>query len=212
MSTTIYTSNGKILINGSNNKWLKAPDPFNPLGLPPNTVRAKFISGYTPTMGDTQTLVDSENNIWDIYRESNVWYTLFGNMYQSKTYNLLEILGANTSNVTTFESFCGKCAALTSIPLFDTSSATDAFGMFSDCSAITSPIPKFNFPNTITNVGYIFQGCTNVPSGALELYQSLSAITGINNTYSAFKNCGSNTVTGAAELAQIPSSWGGTAS
>lgn len=27
MSTTIYTSNGKILINGSNNKWLKAPPP-----------------------------------------------------------------------------------------------------------------------------------------------------------------------------------------
>ena len=25
MSTTIYTSNGKILVNGSNNKWLKAP-------------------------------------------------------------------------------------------------------------------------------------------------------------------------------------------
>lgn len=46
-------------------------DPLNPLNLPPNTIRVKFSSGYTPTMDDTQTLVDANENVWDIYKQSN---------------------------------------------------------------------------------------------------------------------------------------------
>ena len=44
-------------------------DPYNPLGLPPYTIRVKFKSGYTPTMGDAQTLVDANENVWDIYND-----------------------------------------------------------------------------------------------------------------------------------------------
>ena len=29
-------------------------DPYNPLGLPPFTIRCKFASGYTPKMGKQQ--------------------------------------------------------------------------------------------------------------------------------------------------------------
>lgn len=55
----------------------------------------------------------------------------------------------------------------------------------------------------------LFADQVNVKSGILNAYNYLSStVTTYNNM--TFKNCGSNTVTGAAELAQIPSSWGGT--
>jgi len=58
-----------------------------------------------------------------------------------------------------------------------------------------------------------FHNCTKVESGALALYQQASTQTRppSSHTY-CFRSCGSDTTTGAAELAQIPSSWGGTAS
>jgi hypothetical protein len=74
---------------------------------------------------------------------------------------------------------------ITHIPLFDTSSATNVAGMFG--------------------------GAKNVESGALALYQQMSTQDNPPSSYSScFYQCGSNTVTGAAELAQIPTSWGGT--
>ena len=76
----------------------------------------------------------------------------------------------------------GGCTSLTSVPLYDTSSATNMTGMF--------------------------DGCINVESGALALYQQASTqSTPPSSHIGTFKNTGSNTVSGAAELAQIPSDW-----
>jgi hypothetical protein len=56
----------------------------------------------------------------------------------------------------------------------------------------------------------MFYDCVNVQSGALALYQQASSrVTPPSHSYT-FRFCGSNTETGAAELAQIPTSWGGT--
>jgi len=50
--------------------------------------------------------------------------------------------------------------------------------------------------------------CYNVQSGALALYQQASTQTNPPTGHgSTFRNCGSNTQTGAEELAQIPSDW-----
>lgn len=58
---------------------------------------------------------------------------------------------------------------------------------------------------------YMFYNCTQVQSGALALYQQASTQTTPPTIYeNAFWQCGSNTTTGAAELAQIPVAWGGT--
>ncbi len=57
----------------------------------------------------------------------------------------------------------------------------------------------------------MFDVCTNVTSGALAMYNYLITLPDLPNYYGdAFSGCGSNTVSGAAELAQIPTSWGGT--
>ena len=203
-------------------------------------------------MGDSQTLVDSTDNVWDITKNSTDWTDLF--FFSGVT----EVLGANSTGVTNmFEMFrsCGQltsvslfdtrsvtnmnsmfksCATLTSVPLFDTGSVTNMGSMFYDCDYLTS-VPLFDtssvtnmsamFQNcdrlasvplldtsSVTNMNYTFYNCLYVESGALALYQQASSqSTPPASHIYPFLNCGSNTVTGQAELAQIPTSWGGTA-
>ena len=227
----IIKLNNSILRYGGN--WLNTnssptptPDPYNPLNLPPNTIRVKFKSGYTPdsSVGDARTLVDSTNNIWDIYKESNIWYRLF-----ILNTNLLEVLGANTTNVTSMRETFRECTSLTSValfdtsnvinmsmmfyacpftsvPLFDTSSADTMSYMFYGCYFLTS-IPLFD-TSKVYNMDQTFNGCSNVETGALALYQQVSSQPRPPGAHDyTFHNCGSNTITGAAELAQIPDSW-----
>lgn len=218
----IQFNNSILKFNGD---WLETdarPD-YNPLNLPPNTIRVKFKSGYTPTMGDSQTLVDSTNNVWDIYKESNVWSRLFRNVK-----NLTEVLGANTSNVTAMDrmfyatdlssialfdtskvtdmSYMFDSTRLSSVPLFDTSSCIYLTTMFCSCIMLIS-VPLLDTSSCI-DMEAMFDGCGSVQSGALALYQQASSQTNPpSNHAAAFRNCGSGTVTGAAELAQIPSDW-----
>lgn len=157
-------------------------DPYNPLGLPPFTIRVKFSTGYTPTMGDSQTLVDSTENVWDITQNSTNWTLLFaGNS------NISRIIGSNTTGVTNMSGMFTLCSELEEIQLFDTRS--------------------------VTNMSSMFSNCYNVQSGALALYQQVSTQATVpTHNENTFYQCGASTTTGAAELAQIPSSWGGTGS
>lgn len=280
----------------------KTVDPYNPLDLPPNTIRVKFKSGYTPDMGDTQTLVDADENVWDIYKQSNDWTNLFEIQYNESFDNLLEVLGANTTNVTKMTYLFSNCTSLSSIAIFDTSNVTTMYAMFQGCTSLES-VPLFNTSNVtdmrsmfyncssltsvplfdtskVTDMIYMFEGCTslttvplfdtskvtsmleifrgctslttvplfdtsnveslswmfedctslttvplfntskvtslngmlyncyNVQSGALALYQQASSQENPPTFhYYTFTNCGTNTQTGAAELAQIPSDW-----
>ena len=204
-------------------------DPYNPLGLPPFTIRCKFAQGYTPTMGDSQTLVDSTENVWDITKNSPVWYYQFYGVSE-----LLEVLGANMTGVTTMAGMFQRCTnltsvqlfdtssvvamgvmfdvciRLTSVPLFDTSKAEYMEEMFFNCVSLTS-IPLFD-TSSCTNMELMFHYCHQVQSGALALYQQASTQSIPPVQYNdAFKDCGINTPTGLAELQQIPSSWGGLA-
>lgn len=226
----MITYNRKVITY--NDKWINVQDPYNPLNLPPNTIRCKFKSGYRPTEGDSRTLVDSTNNIWDIYKQNNFFTYLFDEVNINKGHVLLEVLGANTSNITDMYCTFYGCSSLSSVHLFDTSNVSNMFGMFAGCSSLSN-VPIFDTSN-VTNMYYMFSGCSNlssvpllntsnvrnmdamfygcinVESGALALYNQASSQTNIPGHEGTFYNCGSNTVTGAAELAQIPSSWGGT--
>ena len=153
----------------------------------------------------------------------------------------------DTSSVTNMNSMFRYCNSLTQLPLFDTSHVTNFASMLSgnvydtngetvistvemhlanvpnfDFSASTrlddfmggnvsiTTIPTMNIGSSITRVDDMFNVCPNVQSGAKDLYDTLSQIGTITNHTNAFKDCGSNTQTGQAELAQIPVSWGGT--
>ncbi len=167
------TANNFMFLNSNINIAGSFVDKYNPLNLPSNTIRVKFKNGYTPTMGDTQTLVDSQNNIWDIYKASNYWYGLF-----NSNSALTDILGANTTNVTALPNAFVSCKALTSVSLFDLSNADDISHLFEDCQTLTT-IPEFDVRKA-TKMNSIFSTCYKLTAGAL---LNTSAITSIGFSY-----------------------------
>lgn len=276
MSTNLLSFGGKILTVGGNALSFSSVDPYNPLNLPPYTVRLEFTNGVTPTFSKgTGVQVSSSPNVWDLTYQDADWSELLRG--QS---DLIEVLGVNATNVTSTSRMFQECTALTSVPLFDTSAVTNMSHMFYNntyltsvplfdtsavtdmkwmcwnCSSITSlplldtskvidmrymicgctslttvplfdtssaqylmymlwgctaltAIPLFDTSSAI-NMEYMCNSCTNVESGALALYQQASSQASVPGHTNTFWHCGSNTVTGAAELAQIPTSWGGT--
>ena len=273
-----YSGETLIYINECELLWPDYIDPCNPLNLPANTVRVRTNNGKAPvkdskTSYETATLVSGTTDVYDVYKSG----TDFNNLFYWST-NVIEVLGANTTGITTMTNMfirCSSlasvslfdtssvtnmlsmfrgCTSLTSVPLFDTSSVTSMVYMFSDCSSLkTVPlfntssvtdmdqlfygcssltsvplfdtssvtsmtdmlnncssltsVPLFNTSN-VTSMFRTFYGCINVETGALALYQQASTQTNPPSTHTgAFKNCGANTTTGAAELAQIPDDW-----
>lgn len=139
----------------------------------------------------------------------------------------------NCGSVISFDSFFGGCTSLTYVPTIDTSSCRNFQNMFKQCRSLTNApslntrqgtnfdsmfdvclsleeVPLYNTVNA-DDVDYMFRGCRAVTTGALALYTQMSSqlIPPTRHT-STFEQCGLDTVTGAAELNQIPASWGGT--
>jgi surface protein len=203
----MFTKNGNILkINGN---WLNPqpePDPYNPLNLPPNTVRVRTNDGEVPYKGSgasygTATLVPGTTDVYDVYKSGTNFNTLL--WFSS---NVVEVLGANTTGITSMSYMLSMCSSLTNVALFDTSNVTNMSYMFEYCSSLIT-VTLFN-TSKLYNMLSMFYNCTNVETGALALYQQASTQATPPYYYgNAFRNCGRNTVTGAAELAQIPDDW-----
>lgn len=203
------TKIGEAYLGGTKVYASTPVDPYNPLNLPQFTVRARFASGYTPSMGSNQTLVDAATNTWDI----NEPYGNVNRLFQNNTY-LIEVLGANTTGALGVNEMFSECTALQRVAIFDTRDFDYFTNMFRNCSSLLS-VPLFNMSGTTSSqwasVNAMFRGCTAVESGALALYNHLVSVLPPSGRHSdCFLNCGSGTVTGAAELAQIPTNWGGT--
>lgn len=78
--------------------------------------------------------------------------------------------------------------------------------MFNECHSLKT-IPQITLTNSVSNVDRAFYYCPKVESGLLSFYNSASQSTGLLHHDSTFTDCGVDTTTGAAELAQIPSDW-----
>lgn len=236
-------------------------DITNPLNLPARTFRLKYKLGYNPS---TDTFLHPHSDT-DIFRRvstnPNVWDVTLGEEYYANTiaeylnanlpasqrhYDLLEVLGANTTGMTNMADLFENCDALTKVALFDTSNVTEMRYMFNFCRSLTE-IPLFDTSNVktfqnfchgcmqlkyipllntdhagelyefdpVTRPGQLTPGtvenmfcyCYKVQSGALALYNQISSQhPSIYHQY-CFLECGKDTTTGAAELAQIPSDW-----
>lgn len=208
---TIYTYNGNVVKDSTTGKWFTKPSgpgpgpgPLPP--IPANTVRVRTSDGNVPfkamyTSYETATLVSGTTDVYDVYKSG----TSFKNLLR-ESFNVVEVLGANTTGITDTSIMFDECTSLTSVPLFDTSSVTTMRTMFYGCTSLTS-IPLFDTSN-VDNMDSMFYNCSNVQSGALALYQQASTQTNPPSSHSqTFYNCGSNTTTGAAELAQIDGAW-----
>lgn len=211
MSTSLLTFGNKILTVGGDALSISS----SPIVLPANTMRLKFTDGYTPT-GDssiTYTQVSSSPNIWDAtnIRSDGMWNYMFYN-----NTDLLEVMATgDLSDARLMVGVFGFCTSLTSTADFTTTSNVTNFqSMFKDCSSLIN-VPSVNITSATNAIG-MFYHCTGVQSGALSFYQQLSshswpAYTGSHNVgcVRTFENCGMDTVSGLAELNQIPSNYGG---
>lgn len=145
--------------------------------------------------------------------------------------NLTTLPAFNTSKVKNWNNAFAYCSALDfdNFPQLDTSSAESMSATFRqtnirnipswlDTSGVTSfsqmfygceelgRITAMDMGNA-QNVNEMFCDCYNVSTGALQLYQYLSGISGISSHNRCFHYCGSHSSSGEAELAQIPDDW-----
>lgn len=196
MSTTVYTYNDKVLVNSANDKWLKKKEGSPVITVDPGTIRVKMPSGWTAAdFGSGPpgiTFTDLGNDIWDCVVSNMVaTWPNYTNPY--KLTRAIELIAMNTT--------------------LNSSNATNMHNAFLHSSSLIKLYPDNYIVSNLTDVSGMFEGCSNIESGIIGTYNKFAALGAQVTTYSdCFKNCGSNTVTGAAELAQIPSSWGGTAS
>lgn len=131
------------------------------------------------------------------------------NMFYGCT-NLTSVPLFDTHNVQSMGGMFSGCVNLTEIPLFNTSSVQNFGDMCYNCRSIRS-VPLLDTSSCLWMSG-MFKNCINVETGAYNLYVQASTQSRVPTTHDeVFTDCGSNTVSGSAELAQIPSSWGGTA-
>lgn len=172
---------------GSTKIFGSAVDPYNPLGLPQYTIRARFASAPAATSGGgfRGTITHVSGDIYDI--QTSDWARLFG------AYGLfvvtqidkkpVEVLGANstgvtsmnytffgcsfssiplmdTSSVTSMQYTFGRNTSLTSVPLFDTSNVTNFSYMFYESTALTSA-PAFDMSSAV-DVSYMFYSCSGL--------------------------------------------------
>lgn len=124
-------------------------------------------------------------------------YRLYAFADCSEAFNGLQLL----ESVTVYER--GTSGQLTQVPLPLTGYSNYAF---KNCIGLTY-MPLMD----VSGVGScieMFDGCVNMAGGILDVYDVLKIrISSYSNHIHAFRNCGSNTTTGAAELAQIPADW-----
>lgn len=123
-----------------------------------------------------------------------------------------------THNVTSFYQTFADCNLLQYSPQFDTYSAISMYEMYRSCHSLRT-IPLL-YSKNVTNMHSMFYDCTIVESGLIAFYNyAMSFIDDKPDSEDemfpgkifdhawTFRNCGSSSVTGAQELAQIPSDW-----
>lgn len=138
-----------------------------------------------------------------LFDTSNV--THFENMFDH-CFKLSNVPFYNTSKGILFDYMFAYCYALIGVPLLNTENTKSLYKMFFNCTSLTS-IPLLN-TNKVTDISEMCNGCINVQSGALALYNQVSSQANPPSEHlHTFTDCGANTQTGAAELAQIPSDW-----
>lgn len=162
----MLTYNGKV-VKTSGGLWVTSAqqpvDPYNPLGLPQYTIRARFSGTPAATSGGgfSGTITHVSDDVYDI--QTSTWTRLFGSptigfAYSQINKKPVEVLGANSSGVTNMSYAFYGCTSLSSIPLMDTSSATNMQYTFYGCTSLSS-VPSFDTSH-VTKMSYMFRGCT----------------------------------------------------
>lgn len=190
------------------------PGP-EPSTIAPYTLRFQFsVTGEEPQSEGNQsnvgtwTEVDASQGIWDWTYENEDWSYAFDECFSlpSEGESTWRVIGAgDTSGVTTMDSLFNR-TGLAGVVSFDTSNVTNIDYMFANCNL--DAIPAFDF-SSVTACSYTFAYNADVASGITEAYAALSALDPEPTHNYTFYGCGSESETGAAELAEVPDDWKG---
>ena len=211
--------NGNII--SSNGIWMYAlPSIGN------GAIRCKFKYGYVPDQQDkyiSMVHVSDNPNIWDLTPLIGQWSGLLKNneyllevLDVNLQYSLsLSQIFANTPNLTYAN--LSKCSGnvelndgfnesgIQYVVLNSNLGESNSVHLFENCYNLKD-LNNIKFTGEPFGAETMFQGCVNVESGILDLYNRLVAI-GKGPYGAMFRDCGINTETGRAELEQIPSDW-----
>ncbi|MBQ1570436.1 MAG: BspA family leucine-rich repeat surface protein [Clostridiales bacterium] len=160
---------------------------------------------------DTHNMREMDGMFWDcqvitLIPELDTSSCVNMNSMMSGCNSLVEVSLTDTSNVTGMNYMFNECYSLPEIPEINTSNVIIMNYTFSECHSITK-VPLLD-TSKVVDFNYAFSNCYNVESGAYDLYYQASHQMNVPTTHhGTFNNCGSNTTSGAAELAQIPSGW-----
>lgn len=163
LTGAVLLSGNQFFINGSDvtvNATFTAVN-YNPLNLPPYTIRIRCTDGVIPDLkwtGIRYSSVSTSPNVFDITYNNSDWGSLLVPLHN----DLLEILGGNLVGVTRVDYLCDYCEALTSVAIMDTTTITDFGGMFYFCKGLTS-VHKFN-TSSGTDVRGMFFKCESLTS------------------------------------------------
>lgn len=174
--------------------------------LPPNTMRLKYVEGYTPSFPyGTGTQLSQTPNIWD-YTFTRAWYNLLGDV------NLIEVIDWNFGTITSigtafkncfnlekvhishlpenkilpttygYGAMFDNCYALTEITGMDGAIFTGScYNMFHACSKLKY-IPTISIQG-VWDLSGMFDGCESITS--IHLFETSSA----TNVRRMFQSC-----------------------
>lgn len=170
---TLKNDNQFDIVNSDVYVYGNFKDPYNPLDLPPYTIRVRLKPGETPLVNHNYlpsevwdllkwTCVDEINNIWDMNFVYNDWGCNSGEApdaghVMSRIYNgdtIVEILGFNSTGITSMIGLFNDFTQISSIPIFDTSSVTNMRGMFQGSNL--REIPLYN-TSSVTDMFEMFK-------------------------------------------------------
>jgi hypothetical protein len=178
--------------------------------IPAKTILVLFDEGYEPgeilSDGLTFRRVSNDENLW--YVTSIKTDGSFGYLSSNGSHVLEVRGGGDMSGISNLDGMFWQCNNMRLYTPINFHDATVFDFMFAQCTSLTS-MPVIDTTNAVS-VESMFYQCVNMQTGIYAMYQQLAAVATISNHNLTFYDCGSNTVEGAAELAQIPSSWGGT--
>lgn len=164
------------------------------------------VGSSVPMDAVTATKISSSPNRWklEIYR----WYELYNQPQLGRGIPLL--FCANSTQYTgTITSPCTLVEGGNFDAMLGGHYCESMDRAFTGCTGLTALDDVIEAPY-VTNVGGMFQNCTNIASGQLDQYNWFNTYgTLINNHSGTFTDCGSNSQTGLDELDQIPVGWGG---
>lgn len=171
------------------------------------------VSGITGMGSSLSSVVQMFGNCTNLVRVDPFYGDYIGDCSQMFE-NCTSLAVAPRFGITptkTYNMFSG-CSSLVNMPKMWMNSVGDASHMYYGCSSLTSIDGydgNYSMYLSISNANYMFSGCVNVASGILDLYNVWTGSPPLGNPShtDTFHNCGINSVSGSAELAQIPADW-----